>query len=98
MKIVLHILDWGDRWLREMLDKELWEATVEKFGDEAEEIFNTHEVTVEIDGDYFIVSIGQDFCRCCGKGSEDLTPCPQCGEPLCQNCLPPFGAHICEPE
>lgn len=36
------------------------------------------------------------FCYCCGKGNVTLQPCLQCGKPLCQDCAPPFGGHVCD--
>jgi len=38
------------------------------------------------------------FCFCCGRGDKGLAPCPQCGKMLCQDCAPPFGGHVCEPD
>ena len=38
------------------------------------------------------------FCFCCGRGDKGLEPCPQCGKMLCQDCVPPFGGHVCEPD
>lgn len=35
-------------------------------------------------------------CWCCGRGDLTLLDCPLCGVLLCQDCMPPFGAHICE--
>ena len=37
-----------------------------------------------------------DFCYCCGRGNRTLTPCPKCGEMLCEDCTPPFGPHVCD--
>jgi len=34
-------------------------------------------------------------CACCGSGLNTLTPCPECGELLCQDCMP---VHICDPQ
>jgi len=38
------------------------------------------------------------YCYCCGQGNRTLEPCPQCGEMLCQDCIPPFGGHVCGPD
>lgn len=42
--------------------------------------------------------IEDEYCYCCGRGSVVVQPCPQCGELLCQDCAPPFGGHVCEPD
>jgi len=36
-------------------------------------------------------------CVCCNRGNVKAVPCPICGEPICQDCAPDFGAHVCEP-
>ena len=38
-----------------------------------------------------------EYCRCCGKICT-TEPCSKCGDPLCQDCTPPFGGHVCEPD
>jgi hypothetical protein len=38
------------------------------------------------------------YCTCCGLGGVKVVPCPNCGELICQDCTPPFGAHVCEIE
>jgi len=54
---ILEVLEWNGGELAEALHDALWEAIVEEFGvDEAEEVFNTYNITIEIDGDHFVVS------------------------------------------
>ena len=48
--------------------------------------------------DLTLVAKDGHFCYCCGRGNRTLTPCPQCGEMLCQDCAPDFGGHVCESE
>ena len=38
----------------------------------------------------------KETCYCCGRGDMVVQPCPQCGKTLCQDCMPPFGGHVCE--
>ena len=37
------------------------------------------------------------YCTCCGRRTVGLFYC-RCGKLICQDCMPPFGAHVCEPE
>ena len=37
-------------------------------------------------------------CTSCGSRLDTIVPCPNCGEMLCQDCLPPFGSHSCDPD
>ena len=40
----------------------------------------------------------QAYCICCGRGAVKVFSCPECGEYICQDCAPDFGAHTCEPD
>lgn len=37
----------------------------------------------------------EDVCCCCGSGANTLTPCPYCGDLLCQDC---DHFHVCDPD
>ena len=37
-------------------------------------------------------------CGCCGKGSNFLQSCVECGVFICQDCARPTGSHVCDIE
>ena len=36
-----------------------------------------------------------EYCSCCGSGLNTVSPCPTCGEPICDDCSD--SIHICDP-
>ena len=54
---ILEMLEWNNGELTEALHNLLWEHITREFGvDEAEEMFNLCDITIEIDGEHLVVS------------------------------------------